>query len=168
MENYGDTAIVAHSCSMIHKIKNKIDLVIEIQRTPPLNYFKLELFWECWGEDIRVGWKQSGCTQSSGCACLFALWVTTLTSKILVAPHWQDSWITAFHLIAQYFYLTGYIPLLIQRWSLKFYRDVLRSSFWMGSEFFWAALLQRDERMLMEKFQSLALWSCNPWTLWLR
>lgn len=43
------TAIMAHSCSMIHKIKNKIDLVIEIQRTPPLNYPKLELFWECWG-----------------------------------------------------------------------------------------------------------------------
>lgn len=55
---------------MIHKIKNKIDLVIEIQRTPPLNYFKLELFWECWGGGYPC-WlkaKQSGCTQSSVCA----------------------------------------------------------------------------------------------------
>lgn len=113
------------------------------------------------GYSYRVKAKRSGCTESSACACLFTLWVTTLTSKILVAWRWQDYWITAFHLIAQYFYLTGYIPLFIQRRSLKFYRDVLWSPFWMGSEF-WAALLQPDEKMLMETFQSpAALWDCT-------
>lgn len=41
---------MAHSCSMIHTIKNKIDLTIKIQRILPLNYFKLELVREGQGE----------------------------------------------------------------------------------------------------------------------
>lgn len=32
----------------------------------------------------------------------------------------------AFHLITQYFYLTGHIPLFIQHRSLKFYSDTIR------------------------------------------
>lgn len=48
----------------------------------------------------------------------------------------------AFHLITQYFYLTGHIPLFIQHKSLKFYSDALGSPCSMGPAFLQAAGLQ--------------------------